>query len=305
MTRLLIVTEHLPPAFHFALQAPQRGTEKFYRYTAVAARELGFDQVDVEMDGAWGDEVAPGVFAVPRAAARPFYDQILVCNPREVDLSIGRSYTANVRVWHDFHYGDQSEGYDDLQAIADHFGSKLYVISNYSRSLHRDPRRVVVAPLGIDRSIYYPPDGPPGPRRKLVAFTSSPDRGLEPLRQLWEDDAFEQRYGYHLVSTAYAAGRFTDQDVAELLRQAAFWIHPGIGNELFCLAAVEAQACGATPLVVPTGALAETVRYGYCFTQESFVNGLEGVLSRDAVLQGVNADHINDWRTATERLLFH
>ena len=80
-------------------------------------------------------------------------------------------------------------------------------------------------------------------------------------------------------------------------------MHPGRGVELFCLAAVEAQACGATPIVVPNGALAETVLYGYRFTPESFAEGLCAVLSGDAAMKEVNAFHIAGWFDVTESLL--
>ena len=300
MKRLLIVTEHLPPAFHFDLFEPRRGTEKFYLYTAKEAASAGF-AVDVEMDG--GLTNCGGVInTAPRRTDRPFYDKILVCNPRRVDPTIGKSYSTDVIVWHDFHLGTDPAAYAPLFEIAKGFGSPdLTVISEYSRSLHGPGRNVRVVPLGIDRNVYHPQ--PNTARKKRVVFTSSPDRGLKALAALWRERQIADRTGYELWTSAYAAGNYTDRDVAEVLATSEFWIHPGEGNELFCLAAVEAQACGATPLVVPNGALAETVKYGYCFTPESFLDGVEAVLSGEAFLPGVNADHIKDWETVTRELL--
>lgn len=64
--------------------------------------------------------------------------------------------------------------------------------------------------------------------------------------------------------------------------EAAIWAYPCIGGERFCLTAVKAQALGAIPVVVPTMALDETVKWGIKTDHEHFVEELVALMKDPA-----------------------
>jgi glycosyltransferase involved in cell wall biosynthesis len=281
--RIAIVTETLPPNFYWDENHPVRGTEKFYVETARSLRRLGHE-VDIYKD--------PDRKPYPTDFS---YDVALLCNRRAEP----RPFSNRNITWTNFAF-DRPGDYVRCQYDC---VSDLVVISETARKLLPDfmQKRCRVVPHGYDPGIYYPPD-PKAERERLVAFTSSPDRGLLTLRRIWSDFEVEKQTGYRLVTGKYGETSISDRNIADLLRKSAFWVHPGEGKELFCLAAVEAQACGATPIVVPSGALAETVMHGYRFPRSTFAEGLVEVLSGDATMQDVTAQHIPTWDVATAML---
>ncbi len=303
---LVIETEHLPPQFRWDPTRPERGTEKFYVETAKAAAKMGQNVVVL---GDFDSEViVDRVKYVPCGPEttsmlnRLGIRHCLVCNPRQRPYH-GRVKAARVDAWTNFNL--PAEQYGPYLREVDHIidsglePGQFTVISEYHRQqiLKADPSPPIpirVVPHGVDRSIYYP--GNDTLRKKQIVYSSSPDRGLALLQDI-------DLQGYKLVCTSYGQKRMTDQGVASLLRESQFWIHPGQGTELFCLAAVEAQACGATPIVVPNGALQETVRYGYCFPESCFIAGLQSVLAGEACMTKVTAGHIPSWEEATRQLL--
>ena len=58
-------------------------------------------------------------------------------------------------------------------------------------------------------------------------------------------------------------GRVSHQDVARLFCQADVWAYPCLFPESSCITAMKAQIAGAIPVVIPTGALKDTVMFGY------------------------------------------
>jgi glycosyltransferase involved in cell wall biosynthesis len=138
-------------------------------------------------------------------------------------------------------------------------------------------------------------------RARRVVYSSSPDRGLDRLKKIQPQI---EALGYELYITPYGGtSSLTDEALSKVLQTSQFWVHPGGGVELFCIAAVEAQVAGCTPIVVPNGGLHETVKHGYRFTDASFEEGLLAVLAGEAFMQGVNANHIPSWSLATKSLL--
>jgi hypothetical protein len=184
---------------------------------------------------------------------------------------------------------------------------KVILISEYARRKAGFPLGspdVVVVGHGYDPAVFFPP--PEGTQRKRQAvYSSAPDRGGTWLAERW--DPIEDATGYKLIQTAYPGyGRpLTHPQVANLLRESEYWVHPGLGTELFCLAAAEAQACGCVPIYAAEGALPETIHYGHSFPIPTFLNGLETVLNAPwlRLSQRSNAGHLMTWEQATQAIL--
>jgi glycosyltransferase involved in cell wall biosynthesis len=296
---LLIITEVLPEAYHWNPVSPQRGTEKFYVRTAEAAVALNHT-VTVVYDGP--TKICHGVLYHPRGeiTRADQYGRVLVCNPRG-DFEGYTMPTANrVTVWTNFHFDTPRQYQHWLATCPAH--NDLVVISPYAEKLMPVGLKTRIVPHGIDHDLYLDEALRPTKKRQ-VAFTSSPDRGLKLLEDLWDEYQIEAELGYKLVSTSYGQRSMTNSEVRGILEDSEFWVHPGIGNELFCLSAAEAQAAGCTPIIVPTGALSTTVLHGYRFTAPSFAVGLVSILSGEATIPGINAAHIPSWEAATECLL--
>jgi glycosyltransferase involved in cell wall biosynthesis len=58
-------------------------------------------------------------------------------------------------------------------------------------------------------------------------------------------------------------GRIGHAAVTDQFRRAGVWAYPSSFRETSCITAMKAQAGGAIPAVIPTGALRETVRFGF------------------------------------------
>ena len=292
--KLQIQTEILPPGWWWDPKRPVRGTDKFYSETAKAAVHLGWD-VDVIYDGE--PTTVGGVEFMPRNSDR-VADHYLICNPKPD--TVDKDLLPEATIWTNFYLNNYDPWLKSLNLSSD---CDLVVISNYAKSLFSgscvDPR---VVPHGVDHSIFYPPaEG--ADRKPQCVYLSSPDRGLGRLQAFWRDYDIEACTGYSLVTTPYGKTDLSDDDIADLLRESAYWLHPGDGVELFCLAAVEAQACGCVPIVVPTGALTETVQFGHRLPSAGYEAGLYGILSGPGYVPAVNADHVPDWLEVTKRLL--
>lgn len=87
-------------------------------------------------------------------------------------------------------------------------------------------------------------------------------------------------------------GRIGHAAVAAQFRRAGVWAYPCSFRETSCITAMKAQAGGAIPAVIPTGALRDTVRFGFRTTR-----GFED-------LDGSNADDlVAEWRDGLIALL--
>ena len=132
-----------------------------------------------------------------------------------------------------------------------------------------------VIPHGFDPQIYFV--DPKVPRKPQVVYSSSPDRGLQQL-QRFDFEAL----GLTLKTTSYGGtSKVTDHEIAAILREATYWIHPGLGEELFCLSALEAQACGCLPVIAEVGALPTTCRSAFSSPKEGFLRSLPSMLQAE------------------------
>jgi glycosyltransferase involved in cell wall biosynthesis len=135
-------------------------------------------------------------------------------------------------------------------------------------------------------------------RRKRVVYTSSPDRGLDLLLELWPEvrkrvkgatleyayapvyfeiagkDPLVAQHAERIAQLSRqpgvkALGSLSQPAIAKLLRESLVWAHPSWCtphdvpfHETSCIGAVEAQAAGCCVVASSWGALPETVRVG-------------------------------------------
>ena len=308
--KVIIVTEVVPESFRWSPKRPVRGTDLFYVRTAEAALNT-YAEVDVVYDGP--EMRVKGVTYLNRnSVTEADFERasvVILCNPRPQDdfRAVSKADKKRLTVWTNFYFPKPEIYLEWLSRIPTH--NDLVVISSYAASLlpkrTSDGKALIprIVPHGVDADFWQPVrEG--RERKRQVAFTSSPDRGLDLLIEAWEDFDIEEATGYALKTTSYGdASGMSAEDVRELLAESDFWVHPGVGVELFCLSGVEAQAMGCTPIVVPTGGLAATVRHGYRFSRTTFAAGLAGVLAGQATIHAINAFHIPSWAAVTGCLL--
>jgi glycosyltransferase involved in cell wall biosynthesis len=63
-------------------------------------------------------------------------------------------------------------------------------------------------------------------------------------------------------ANAQHLGRIGHLEVARQFLSAGIWAYPTASTETSCITAMKAQAAGAVPVVIPSGALDETVEFG-------------------------------------------
>lgn len=127
---------------------------------------------------------------------------------------------------------------------------------------------------------------------KRVVYTSSYDRGLEHLAEIWPEvkKAVPEAechvfYGWQLFDRFYANnpasmawkdrlvtkmqeggivdhGRVPQKVLAEFMKESGVWAYPTHFGEINCISAIKAQAYGCEPVVINYAALKETVQFG-------------------------------------------
>jgi glycosyltransferase involved in cell wall biosynthesis len=125
-----------------------------------------------------------------------------------------------------------------------------------------------------------------------VIYTSSYDRGLEHLLEMWPDivkevpDAtLDIYYGWQLFDRFYTDnpssmnwkkkmlegmsykgvtehGRVPQPELKGIMEKCAIWAYPTHFGEINCISAMKAQAYGCMPVVINYAALQTTVQYG-------------------------------------------
>ncbi len=125
-----------------------------------------------------------------------------------------------------------------------------------------------------------------------VIYTSSYDRGLQHLLEMWPDvkkavpDAeLHIYYGWQLFDKFYANnpssmtwknkmvemmkydgvtehGRVPQPELEKIMKECGVWAYPVHFGEINCISAIKAQAFGCEPVVVNYAALKETVQFG-------------------------------------------
>lgn len=125
-----------------------------------------------------------------------------------------------------------------------------------------------------------------------VIYTSSYDRGLQHLLEMWVDikkavpkaelhifygwQLFDKFYSSNPASMAWKAkmvklmeqpgitehGRLPQPELAVEYEKSGIWAYPAHFGEINCISAIKAQAYGCEPVVVNYAALRETVQFG-------------------------------------------
>jgi glycosyltransferase involved in cell wall biosynthesis len=176
--------------------------------------------------------------------------------------------------------------HDMPHELPDHITvNAVFTVSEFqAKAWHLPTEYTWVTSDGVDTSLFHPSTGPTDPT-KLV-WLSNPDRGLavaarifQDLRKRWPDlklhvygrsavygwsPAVEQPY---LPAPDFMEGVILHEPLAraalaDAIRDAFAMFYPTFWPETFCMAALEAQACGVPVICSDAGALSETVQGG-------------------------------------------
>lgn len=132
--------------------------------------------------------------------------------------------------------------------------------------------KLKVIPTGVSNQFSYSPN-----KSKTFIYTSIPYKGLEVLAQIIphipeatfkifsamnlydiQDDPYKELYEYlkSLPNVIYSPA-VDQQELVTHLQDAAFFIHPNIWEETFCVSLAEAMKCGCYPIITDIGAIPE------------------------------------------------
>lgn len=182
-----------------------------------------------------------------------------------------------------------------------------------ARNIPVNNANLYVIPHGYDPQTIFPGLKVP----KQCFYASSPDRGLETLLKVWPDVYAQHPEATLLVTYAAPSevvpgvmflGECTEDEMNHIYQTSDIWCHPCSGGELFCITGIKAQVAGCVPVVMPTMALAETVRGGYfAKTEQAYKEVLIKALSdRETnadIRKGLADQHYADWAETAELLL--
>lgn len=164
--------------------------------------------------------------------------------------------------------------------------------------------KTFILPHGYDPEKIYPDKKIP----KQCFYASSPDRGLDILLEAWPsvhrvhpDATLLLTYGGHATFPGIINMDECDEDTMnEIYRTSDIWCHSANGGELYCMTGVKAQAAGCWPVVIPTMALKETVRYGTMSTPENYARDLISALDGHETPPILKYP---TWKDSTDKLL--
>lgn len=165
---------------------------------------------------------------------------------------------------------------------------------------------VHILPHGYDSSEIYPGKKIP----KQCLYASSPDRGLDILLKAWPSVYKAHPDASLIVTYGAPAGEYpgviflgeVDEDTMnELYRTSQYWVHPCTGGELFGITGIKAQAAECWPVIIPTMALAETVKYGTFSDFKHYAEDLTNALTYEPII--VKKHTYPDWNDTAEMLL--
>lgn len=169
---------------------------------------------------------------------------------------------------------------------------KVAVLSNYHRNLypHIPNERIFLTQNGVELSQF----GQKVKRNpKKMIWTSSYDRGLKELLECWTEIKLAEPkaelhiyYGWETMKKifgktkeyrilrdileslfdqqgVYHHGRVGHKEIAREMLSSGVWPYPTWWPEISCISAMKAQIAGAIPVIIPTAAVKETVRWGF------------------------------------------
>lgn len=167
-------------------------------------------------------------------------------------------------------------------------------------------------PPGYDETKIYPSKKIP----KQCFYASSPDRGLETLLKAWPevhethpDATLLLTYGIERVDLpgVTCLGDVDENTMNEIYQTSDVWCHPASGGELYCLTGIKAQASGCVPVIIPTMALKETVRFGLKAELDDYAETLIMALNnpklRNGIRNNLKKEKFPTWENTTKILL--
>lgn len=165
--------------------------------------------------------------------------------------------------------------------------------------------KLYILPHGYNDKLIYPDKKV----SKQCFYASSPDRGLDVLLEAWPsvssavaEATLLLTYGAPVVDMdgVINMGEVDVQTMNEIYRTSQYWLHPCTGGELYCMVGVKAQAAGCWPVIIPTMALSETVKYGTFSSKETYAEDLIKALAEPP-----SAPHYDypNWSSSTDELL--
>jgi tetratricopeptide (TPR) repeat protein len=240
--------------------------------------------------------------------------------PEAADLPLR---TERLILWcHDMTFNDRltplrAARFDQIVVLTE--WHKQFMLDQYP---FLDPQKLVVIGNGVDKERFALSRKGGNVRREphRVAYTSSPDRGLDfVLEHVWpkvveqvpdaelhvyygfnnfagdpDQQAFQNNIARLALETRNVTfhGRVNQDVLADELKKASIWLYPSrMRNgqpwfETYCIAAVEAQAAGVIPVTTDTAALAETVKSGIVipgnvFDGEQYARAVVGLMQAD------------------------
>jgi hypothetical protein len=231
-----------------------RGTEEFVTEFAVIAAQNGHD-VSVYHNGLHGEY--KGVQFLDHKDFDSKCDYLLIVKVPEV---LDTQLKAKRVVYYTNDVDDRLKLFPRRVEKVE----KIIALSNWHKDyLLKDIPKVKVVYHGC-----YPQRLAGGTKKpNLCIYASSPDRGLQHLRRFWPD--IKRQVPDAELITAYDGK--SEAEMEELYKKADFWLYPCSGGELYCITGLKAQAAGCIPVVMPTMALSETVKYGIKTTLNNFV----------------------------------
>lgn len=163
--------------------------------------------------------------------------------------------------------------------------------------------KTFILPHGYDPTQVYP-----GKKiAKQCFYASSPDRGLDTLLAAWPkvyaahpDASLILTYGADVsMPGVINLGNVDEDTMNEIYRTSEFWLHPCNGGELYCMTGIKAQASGCWPVIIPTMALAETVKFGTFSTVETYADDLIRELGQGHIVPNITYPN---WKNSTDKL---
>ncbi len=164
-----------------------------------------------------------------------------------------------------------------------HFVDGVFVLSGFHSSLYPNMRDKLIKTQNAINLSDFNQDVKRDPYK--IVYGSSYDRGLKELLEMWSEiKAYEPRatldvfYGMDLIQDEHFKdeikhllkqegvtdfGRISHKEVAKEFLSAGVWCYPCWFPEISCITAIKAQVGGAIPVITPTAALQETVKFGF------------------------------------------
>jgi len=254
-----------------------RGSEEYVKETALEFQKMGHE-VTVFHNGRHG--MYSGIVYIDRQYYEGGYDYCLIVKDIEM-LRFKNKKTI-------YYTNDVNDG-NRLDPETCKKADAIVALSQYQKD-YILPQATHVIGHGVDVQRYKKRVKDPN----LCIYSSSPDRGLDDLIEIWKE---VKRLNPSLVLEVCYDGR-NEEEMDDLYRRATYWLHPCTGIELFCISGQKAIAAGCIPVFYPFMALDETIKCGVRTDKKNFALDLV-LLSRDSLKRRRAQQKVNRQKVLT------